>query len=303
MNIDKYKSSVTVVMATYNGEKYLREQIDSILRQKNVEIYLLVRDDGSTDSTQVILEELKNKGLLEWYTGDHLGVQKGYLDLLKKAPDTDYYAFCDQDDVWDENKLSVAVSHLMKLNDQKPAIYYGSQKLVDENLNLLSVHTVETSRSARTNFLISNIAGCTSVFNSKLRDLLNMASPDFILMHDSWAFKVCLACGGNYYVDSEAYINYRQHGNNVEGLQGGLKGNMKQACRYITELKIKKQMQSLLICYGENMTQEYKDFSIRLYEYDKSLKSWMRLLFSKDFNFKKTSLNIVVRVKILLRKL
>lgn len=295
--------SVAVVLATYNGEKYLREQLDSLLRQKGVRVSILVRDDGSTDGTHAILDEYQSKGLLKWYTGEHLNVQKGYLDLLKHAPDADYYAFCDQDDVWDDDKLLFAVTELDDLPDDKPAMYYCGQRLVDENLKLMSVHKVAADRSDHANFLISNVAGCTAVFNKALLDAVNSAEPEFILMHDSWLFKICLALGGSYYVDSAARINYRQHGGNVAGLNSGVKGKLRQVKRYINVFEIRKQCESLRDCYGDVMTDEYRALTNDVCEYNSSFGNWRRFLHRKDFDFKSGSLNKVVKLKVFLRKM
>lgn len=295
--------NVSVLMGSYNGKKYIREQIDSIINQSNVKVKILVRDDGSKDGTINILNEYQNKGLLTWYTGGHLGVQKGYLDLLKHAPKADYYAFSDQDDVWENDKLITAVEHLSVMPNNKPAMYYCGQKLVDMNLNFITEHRINDNRSPQTNFLISNVAGCTAVFNQTLVDLVNSAEPSFILMHDSWIFKVCLAMGGAYYADNNTYIKYRQHGGNVAGLNGGLKGKIHQAKRYINEFKIQNQMKSLLSCYGDRMTPEYREITQTICNYDKSLFNTVRLGFSRQYDFKNLSLNIIVRLKILLRKL
>ncbi len=295
--------SVTVVIATYNGEKYLREQLDSLLEQIGVAVTILVRDDGSKDGTINILKEYQDKGLLTWYTGSHLNVQKSYLDLLKNAPVSDYYAFCDQDDVWDKNKLLVAVTELDELPQDKPSIYYCGQRLVDENQKLISNHIIATDRSPHTNFLISNIAGCTAVFNQKLVDAVNRKKPEFILMHDSWLFKVCLALGGSYFADSAAHINYRQHENNVAGLSAGFKGKIKQVKRYLDVFEIQKQCQSLMKYYGNEMIPEYKYLTEEICNYNQSVKKWLRLLNSKEFDFKSKSLNGVVKLKIFLKKL
>lgn len=299
----KKEHSVTVVMPTYNGEKYLKEQLDSLIAQKGVKVNILVRDDGSKDGTVDILEDYQERGLLKWYTGEHLNVQKGNLDLLKNAPKSDYYAFCDQDDVWDEDKLLIAVTELDELDNSKPAMYYCGQRLVDENLDLISVHPISADRSPHTNFLISNVAGCTAVFNQELVDAVNSAEPEFILMHDSWLFKVCLALGGSYYADRAAHINYRQHGNNVAGLNSGMKGKMRQVKRYLDVFEIQKQCENLLVCYGDRMTPEYKKLTEEICSYDQSVKKWMGLLNSKEFDFKSTSLNGVVKLKIFLKKM
>lgn len=309
LDLDRYqktaneKHTVTVVLAAYNGEKYLRQQIDSLLRQEGVQLKILVRDDGSTDGTISILEEYKTKGQLEWYTGEHLNVQKGYLNLLKNAPESEYYAFCDQDDVWDYDKLLIAVTELENLPKGKPSMYYCGQRLVDENLKLLSTHKISADRSPHANFLISNVAGCTTVFNRVLLDAVNSVEPEFILMHDSWVFKVCLALGGSYIADPSAHIDYRQHGGNVAGLNGGLKGKIHQVKRYINVFEIKEQVESLCECYGDRMIPEYKKLAKEICEYDESVGNWIKLLGTKEFDFKSSSLNGIVKLKILLRKL
>ena len=92
---------VAVLMSSYNGEKYIRPQIDSILAQEgNFELSLFVRDDGSTDKTQAILQEYAQKRKLTWYTGNNLGPARSFMDLLKKCKGFNYYAFADQDDYW-----------------------------------------------------------------------------------------------------------------------------------------------------------------------------------------------------------
>ncbi|MDO4160917.1 MAG: glycosyltransferase, partial [Prevotellaceae bacterium] len=294
---------VVILMSTYNGERYLHEQIKSLLAQKGVEIDIFVRDDGSTDNTTEILKEYEKEGILRWYFNGHKNVQKSFLDLCKKAPKADYYAFCDQDDIWDDDKLLVATQALNNKSSDKPLIYYCGQRLVDVNLNLLSIHKVSNNRSDHTNFLISNVAGCTTVFNSKLLDLINSSNPDFILMHDSWIFKVCLAMNGEYVVDPEPHISYRQHDNNTVGLKGGIKSKIRQAMRYINVFEIKKQTQNLYDNYAQSMTPEYKDLAEKICSYDSSFGNWIKMLFCKDFDFKNTSLNIIVRIKILLKKL
>ena len=109
---------VIVLMSTYNGEKYLRNQIESLLRQVDVEIEILVRDDGSKDGTLGILEEYKNSreysGKLSYYVGPNVGPAKSFLDLIKHAPEAEYYALCDQDDTWLPDKLKIAVEAIVK---------------------------------------------------------------------------------------------------------------------------------------------------------------------------------------------
>ena len=125
--------NILVLMSTYNGEKYLKEQIDSILAQKNVEVTIRVRDDGSTDGTIRILEEYQKCGKLNWYSSTNMGPAKSFLDLVYNAPlKYDYYAFCDQDDYWKEDKLYKAIERLEHFDD-KPALYHCELEIVDEN--------------------------------------------------------------------------------------------------------------------------------------------------------------------------
>lgn len=115
--------------------------------------------------------------------------------------------------------------------------------------------------------------------------------------------KSVLLWGGSYYADSAAHINYRQHGNNVTGLNGGVKGKIRQVKRYLNVFEIQKQCQNLLQCYGERMTPEYKKLTEMICNYDKSFGNWMNLLKCKEFDFKSFSLNGVVKLKIFLKKM
>ena len=164
------KKSVLVLMATYNGEKYLNDQLKSIFNQTGVLVKVLVRDDGSTDNTISILEDWSKTNNLEWYTGEHLNVQFGFYDLMVHAKNYNYnyFAFSDQDDIWDSDKLYIALQHLQEADNLKPSLYYCGQKLVDENLNYLDTHYLNTKRNLKTKFIFSDIAGCTAVFNKDL---------------------------------------------------------------------------------------------------------------------------------------
>ena len=120
-------------MSTYNGEKYLREQIDSILGQRGVEVTLLVRDDGSSDATLSILDEYKSSGLLDYYCGSNLGPARSFMHLLQNAPASDFYAFSDQDDKWMDDKLLAAITS-MEGHESEPALYFSQTQLVDAGL-------------------------------------------------------------------------------------------------------------------------------------------------------------------------
>lgn len=214
------KAHVTVLMSTYNGENFLRNQIESILNQEDVYVHLIVRDDGSKDKTINILEEYQSKGKLEWYSGKNLKAARSFLNLVSKSPNDEYYAFSDQDDVWFSKKLKTAVNYLENYNGTNlPILYTGNYILVDKNLNKISEDLRHITTTTLANAIVySCCTGCTMVFNKQLRDLIKKYdSPQRIYMHDDWIHKVCLAVGGKVIYDSHPMMFYRQHENNVDG--------------------------------------------------------------------------------------
>lgn len=292
-------------MATYNGEKYLEEQLESIFRQKFVEVVVLVRDDGSKDKTNIILDSYKLKGKLQWYTGQHMNVAKGYFDLMKASTkyDVDYIAFADQDDIWDEDKLIVAIQALESFSTDCLQLYYCGQRLVDHNLNFLSNHKLNSKRTLKTRFVLSDFAGCTGVFNKKLRDCVVQYEPSYMLMHDTWILKVCLALGGKVIVDSEPHMNYRQHGSNTIGLRRSIPAYIKQVNQYLNKYHVELQMVELLKGYGSSIVPEYKELAECICQYRINLSYKCKLLDKKYINFYNRGLNITFNLKVILNKL
>lgn len=296
---------ILVVMATYNGEKYLSEQLESILAQKKVLIEILVRDDGSKDGTQNLLDKYKKLGKLQWYTGNHLNVAKGYFDLMKMASksDTDYIAFADQDDVWDLDKLYVATQRLDSVDKKIPALYYCGQRLVDRKLNFIANHELNSQRSLITRFVLSDFAGCTGVFNRALLEAVIEYEPQYILMHDTWILKVCLCLGGKVFVDTKPHMNYRQHGGNTVGLGRSISAYLKQVNQYLNEYHVEIQMQELLNGYEDMMIPQYKDLAKQICEYKKYFQIKKHLMDKKYINFYNKGLNLIYNLKVMLNKL
>lgn len=296
---------ILVIIATYNGEKYLSEQLESILTQRNVSVEILVRDDGSKDGTQDLLDKYKKSGKLEWYTGKHLNVAKGYFDLMKTASkfNSDYIAFADQDDVWDSDKLYVATQYLDSVDKKIPALYYCGQRLVDGKLNLIADHELNSKRSLTTRFVLSDFAGCTGVFNRALLNAVIIYEPQNMLMHDTWILKVCLCLGGKVFVDVKPHMNYRQHGGNTVGLGRNLWAYLKQVNQYLNEYHVEAQMQELLSGYEDKMVPQYKSLAKQICEYRKSVQIKRHLMDKKYINFYNKGLNLTYDLKVLLNKL
>lgn len=210
---------VLILMSTYNGETYMKEQIDSILKQRDVKVRLLVRDDGSSDQTRSILEQYHQEGKLDWFHGGNLRSAYSFWDLIEKAPSCDYYAFADQDDVWYEDKMISAIQQLQE-HQTIPALYFCRKRLVDQDLKPLHCDDeLVTSLGLGTNLLHCHAAGCTMVFNQSLMQLLKRYKPEVMSMHDSWILRVASACGVVVY-DPNEHMDYRQHRNNVVGASG-----------------------------------------------------------------------------------
>lgn len=212
--------SVLVLLSTYNGEKYLRQQIDSILISKGVNVDILVRDDGSTDNTLSILNEYLNEGKLKWYIGSNVGPAMSFLQLIQDADIHDYYAFCDQDDLWENDKLFTAVN-VLDLWDKKdiPALYFSALRTVDEHLNDIIITKKKSDYifSLQQVMISNNATGCTIVFNNHLCRFLKMYKPKRVIMHDHWVYALCLAIDGYIFYDKMPHIKYRQHQSNTIG--------------------------------------------------------------------------------------
>lgn len=206
---------VNVLMSTYNGERFLKEQIDTVLNQREVDVDLLVRDDGSRDSTLSILGEYKGKGKLDWYEGQNLGPALSFMSLLKDSHEADYYAFCDQDDFWQEEKLAVAVELLDAFDC--PALYFSRTQLTDAELNPTQIVEIDPLLTFGESLVYEFIPGCTMVLNRKLRDIVNRYMPEYLPMHDVWVYCIALAVGAKVVFDKQPHILYRQHSTNTIG--------------------------------------------------------------------------------------
>lgn len=216
------KKNVLVLMSTYNGEKYLREQIDSILNSAGVEVGILVRDDGSTDSTIDILKEYKSTGKVSYYVGKNIGPAQSFRDLIKVC-DKNYfaYAYADQDDIWSDDKLFVAVSEISNAEkkDAGPILWYcGIEEFCNGSVTKSYSCPIERAKDIRTVLMtFATTNGCTMVFNRELLFKLRACVPGKIDMHDSWTNAVCLAVGGKVISSDKKLVKYRIHENQVLG--------------------------------------------------------------------------------------
>ena len=293
---------VIVLLSSYNGEKFIEEQLESILQQTRIDVKILVRDDGSTDSTPQILKKYKEGNKLDYYSGDNIGWRKSFLQLAQNAEDCEYYAFCDQDDYWMPEKLSVAISELEKLPDG-PNLYVSNTYYWKGEIKVISNKRAPNLK--RDGCLIWTPGpGCTMVFNKKLLDIVNehpINNPE--IAHDQWFFNIAHIFGHVYY-DTNSYILYRQHDNNQLGTTLGFLQRNKLRIKQFKELRnhryIENMAKQLILCYGDIMSKDKLDSCNELAYYRRDLGSYLFMLFTNKFNNKNFVTTIGLKLRVLL---
>jgi len=220
------EARVEVLMSTFNGCRYLEKQIDSILAQSLNNVKLTIRDDGSTDDTLSVLNRYSSMKDIDIYGEENVGVVGSFFELIYKVDDSSQFvAFSDQDDVWHQRKLEVALDKLSRAEGGKPAMYCSRTRLVDEELRFIALGRGISRPVGLKNAVLQNIAtGCTVVLNREAVDALKVKRPDIknINMHDWWIYLVISGLGEVIF-DNESYIDYRQHDSNVIGGSSGIK--------------------------------------------------------------------------------
>jgi len=219
---------VSVLLATYNGEKYIAGQIESLLFQTFRDFKLFIRDDRSTDSTYSIITKFasENPGRIsaeqnEINTG---GTKHNFLKMMIDHKD-DYIMLCDQDDVWLPDKIEKSLKMIKTLEDKHgrdtPLLVHTDLKVVNDDLDVISSSYEKMSNkdfrktSLNSTVTMNNAAGCTIIYNRALGNLIR-AKPGFIVMHDWW-LTLTAAAFGKIGVISEPTVLYRQHDDNSKG--------------------------------------------------------------------------------------
>jgi glycosyltransferase involved in cell wall biosynthesis len=215
-------------MAAYNGERYLPEQIRSILGQSCHEWRLLIRDDGSTDATAALLNEYESRypekiKVIKDEDGN-IGAAQNFMRLLDHA-DTEYVMLCDQDDVWLSDKVSVSLARLRQQEEKDgadvPMLLFTDMLVVDAQLNIIhrsyfAYQHINPHNIALNRLLVQNVpSGCTMLMNKAMAEVCGRISPHAV-MHDHWLSLVGATMGKIIYLD-EPTLLYRQHSKNIFG--------------------------------------------------------------------------------------
>ena len=298
--------SIVVVLSSYNGEKYIAEQIDSILSQQNVDLKLLIRDDGSKDSTLKILEDYNHSHPDKIYivADRNVGFAKSFLaatnQALKLFPNTKYFAFADQDDCWLPNKLETGIVQLQHFSQNVPALYCSNLSVVDANLNFIHKLRPHISTSlTKEQSLIYNLGvGCTMIFNRCAAELLYNSFPPQCKYHDFYLFQICKFCGNVTY-DNDSYIQYRQHGKNQIGGHVGVLSNFVNRLKFKSLDRIcQNEASALLYGIGKLLSDEDRLLISDFLMLHNSFKRRIKYFFSSKYNL--STNNFFTKLKILL---
>ena len=219
-------TKIAILLSTYNGGRFLEEQIQSIIDQTNHSWELFIRDDGSTDETLSIIKKFQADSRIHWINAEqpqNLRVIRSFLTLLTTA-NAEYYMFCDQDDVWLPEKVQITLDKMVELeatHSNVPVLVHTDLRVVDQELQTLHDSMMKSQQLDPVpefgRLVIQNsITGCTVMINQKLKVACQQLNYSKIRMHDWWFALVACAFGTIGYV-SQPTILYRQHGDNEVG--------------------------------------------------------------------------------------
>jgi len=218
-----HPAKVAILQCTMHGQHFLAAQLDSIAAQIYPHWKACVSDDGSADDTLAILDQYREKwgdGRIQIRSGPAAGFAANFLSLTCRTDiRADYYAYADQDDIWEADKLSRAIAWLENIPAETPALYCSRTRLVDEHGREIGLSPLYAKPPSFANALVQCIGGGnTMVFNEAARDLLRHAGEDVsVVTHDWWAYMVVSGCGGQVFCDPYPSVRYRQHGSNLVG--------------------------------------------------------------------------------------
>lgn len=213
------QGQVNVLISTYNGEKYIEEQIDSILAQTYPNIQIYVRDDASTDGTLAVLKRYEREKKIHLFTGKNIRYGRSFMHLLELASEGDYWAFCDQDDVWLPDKIKWAVEWFETQDERTPLLFHSAYELTDENLEkVIGTHEppdyIFDFRRSLTDCLYQ---GFSIVFNRSLREKMLNCNIDNLDSHDWWACLMVTKFGKSYFDPRIASKHRRLEGSMSSG--------------------------------------------------------------------------------------
>ncbi|MBM6974900.1 glycosyltransferase [Intestinimonas butyriciproducens] len=254
---------IQILLSTYNGEAFLRQQLDSYLNMKGFErCCVLIRDDGSTDTTRLILKEYEVKYGFQIEYGNNLGTTQSYEWLIRHSdPNCDFFALSDQDDVWLTDKISIAIGCIKNIPAQIPTLFASRSCITDQELHVIGYSILPKRGISFYNAMVQNVLpGHTQVLNRPLRSLLAERGLDGAHVVDWWIYLTASAIGKVVYSDTPTVL-HRQHGDNSVGYRLGVLKGLQKKIAYIIEGKgnsISLQLNAFSEKYGDLLPAEYK---------------------------------------------
>lgn len=293
----KKETHVLVLMSTYNGEAYLREQLDSILRQDGVHVHLLIRDDGSTDRTCDILAEYAVRyDNVEWEGQENVGFFRSFSMLAEKAltfPEPiDFYAFSDQDDIWMPNKLKTACRFLEGIMNQEagvrsqdvPLLFSSNSLFMDDNMNIMGSFHNEAPHYTKQNVMIyPTEQGCSMVFNKRALELYD-SHPPRNAWHDRWMCLICNFLGQTVYCQSPLFY-YRIHGGNMIGKKQSLWARIMDDIKFFftSDAKNSQMVEEFYQAYRSQLSDEDLKILNVFLNYKDSFKNKWKIVMSPEY--------------------
>lgn len=305
---------ITILLAVYNGEKYLKEQIDSLLNQTEKNIKIVIRDDGSFDDSPNIIDHYCSKypNKITRIFGSSTGsARQNFAELFKNCDD-DYIMFCDQDDVWLPKKVENSLA-LIKQNEGKdksiPVLVHSDLSVVDKDLKVISksffnFQKLNGSNSSLSRLLVqNNVTGCTIIINRALKEKCGHI-PDDCIMHDWW-LALCAKLFGKIVFLDKPTILYRQHGSNQVGAKASY-GIPLIKRKLATLSQVQKdydatytQASAILRLFGDVLSDKQKDI-VATYSKIQKMNKFKKIYTVNKYNFKKNTLLRVIGQYILM---
>jgi len=295
---------VQVLMSTYNGMNSIKKQLDSIFNQKFVDVSCIVRDDGSTDGTIKILKEYqKSQPKLKLILGDNIGWKRSFLELLNQADNANYYAFSDQDDIWFENKLIVAVEELEKHNNSIPLLFHCNRISTYTNLKPLPKQAPKVPKPlSKENALTQEYAqGCSIVINKVAKDLVCKHRPKKDIPHDFWTGLICYYFGEVYYCEKPLFYHIN-HGKNESGAGHIHRSRVNRVKKIFTNAVYINPAKDLLEGYNDYLSENDKVILKKICNYKNSFNDKLQLLLSRKLRRVSLVGTILFKMCILMNK-
>jgi glycosyltransferase involved in cell wall biosynthesis len=300
---DNLIPEVTVFLSAYNNIYFIEEQVESILSQREVKVFLIIRVDGSFDGTAEFLKiKYSNLDNIKIIIGQNLGPAMSFMKLLELSDfHTEYYCFSDADDYWLPNKLKDSIYKLKNESADAVVVRY---EIVDENLNYLSFSKPPRKSYSFNNALVECVTpGNATLFNYKIYNLIKTKFPNYIVMHDAWLYLVLSAFGKITFLDVPL-VKYRQHGKNVFGISNTFSKRIKIRMKniFFPQFSYYNQAFEFSKCFGNILSINDKIILSKYLDYKNSKLNTLFFFLVPSINVQSFHGNILLRILILFRR-